>query len=358
MPTTRHAMQCYIPSRNPHNPLASHGLSGSPMKAIAVSDSGDAYRLSLVTRTIPNPGPGEILIKVAAAGINRPDILQCRGAYPPPSGVTDVPGLEVAGTVIALGRDVREFALGDPVTALLSGGGYAEYCVAAASLSFKIPQGLTLQEAAGLPEALFTVWANVFEAGGLQPGETLLVQGGGSGIGTIAIQMGRLFGARVLATAGSDEKCRACTELGAETINYRTDNFRTRIKEITDGAGVDVILDMVGGPYLADHLALLAPGGRLSIIAVQGGYKAAINLLPILSKHLLITGSTLRPRSLAEKSRLAAAIRQHVWPWIDSGQLRPIIDSRFPLAQALLAHQRMLSGKHIGKIILSVESTE
>jgi putative PIG3 family NAD(P)H quinone oxidoreductase len=272
--------------------------------------------------------------------------------------VTDVPGLEAAGTVIALGRDVRDLALGDYVTALLPGGGYAEYCVAAASMSFKIPPGLTRQEAAGLPEALFTVWANVFEAGGLKFGETLLIQGGSSGIGTVAIQMGRLFGARVLATAGSDEKCQASIELGAEAINYQTDNFKARVLEITKGAGVDVILDLVGGPYLADHLSLLAPGGRLAIIAVQGGYKAEINLLPILSKHLVITGSTLRPRSLSEKSRLAAAIRQHVWPWVESGQLRPIIDSQFPLAHVHSAHQRMLSGKHFGKIILDVETTQ
>jgi len=328
------------------------------MQAITVSGRGDAYSLSLAPSTIPSPGPDEILIRVTAAGVNRPDILQCRGVYPPPPGVTDVPGLEAAGTIIALGRDVQDLTLGDPVTALLPGGGYAEYCVAAASLTFKIPPGLTCQEAAGLPEALFTVWANVFEAGGLQPGETLLIQGGSSGIGTVAILMGRLFGARVLATAGSDEKCQACIELGAEAINYRTDNFKARVLDITNGAGIDVILDLVGGPYLADHLSLLAPGGRLAIIAVQGGYKAEINLLPILSKHLVITGSTLRPRSLAEKSRLAAAICQHVWPWVESGQLRPIIDSQFPLAQALSAHQRMLSGKHIGKIILSVESAK
>lgn len=325
------------------------------MKAIAIETPGNASVLKLIDRPLPQPGPGEVLIEVAAAGINRPDIMQRRGLYPPPPGASDIPGLEIAGRVVALGEVVQDIALGDNVCALVTGGGYAEYCLAAAPLCLPIPQGLSFVEAATLPEALFTVWSNVFERCQLQPGETLLVHGGTSGIGTTAIMLATLYGARVLATAGGPEKCNACLSLGAEAIDYRQTDFRDRVMELTCGAGVDVILDIVGGPYLARHLEILAPKGRLAIIAVQGGPKTEINLLPIMLKRLTVTGSTLRPRSLIEKSRLAEMIREQVWPWVTSGQLRPVIDSTFQLEEAALAHQRMESGQHIGKIALTLE---
>ncbi|MEY2680844.1 MAG: hypothetical protein RL661_1075 [Pseudomonadota bacterium] len=325
------------------------------MKAIAIETPGDASVLKLIDRPLPQPGPGEVLIEVAAAGINRPDIMQRRGLYPPPPGASDIPGLEIAGRVVALGEVVQGIALGDNVCALVTGGGYAEYCLAAAPLCLPIPQGLSFVEAATLPEALFTVWSNVFERCQLQPGETLLVHGGTSGIGTTAIMLATRYGARVLATAGGQEKCNACLSLGAEAIDYRQTDFRDRVMELTCGAGVDVILDIVGGPYLARHLEILAPEGRLAIIAVQGGPKTEINLLPIMLKRLTVTGSTLRPRSLIEKSRLAEMIREQVWPWVTSGQLRPVIDSTFQLEEAALAHQRMESGQHIGKIALTLE---
>jgi putative PIG3 family NAD(P)H quinone oxidoreductase len=257
--------------------------------------------------------------------------------------------------VVALGEVVQGIALGDNVCALVTGGGYAEYCLAAAPLCLPIPQGLSFIAAATLPEALFTVWSNVFERCQLQPGETLLVHGGTSGIGTTAIMLATLYGARVLATAGSPEKCNACLSLGAVAIDYRQSDLRDRVMELTGGAGVDVILDIVGGPYLARHLEILAPEGRLAIIAVQGGPKTEINLLPIMLKRLTVRGSTLRPRSLIEKSRLAEMIREQVWPWVTSGQLRPVIDSTFQLEEAALAHQRMESGQHIGKIALTLE---
>lgn len=327
----------------------------STMKAIAIEAPGDASTLTLVDRPMPRPGAGEVLIEVAAAGINRPDIMQRRGLYPPPPGASDIPGLEIAGRVVALGEVVQGIALGDNVCALVTGGGYAEYCLAEAPLCLPIPQGLSFVEAATLPEALFTVWSNVFERCHLQPGETLLVHGGTSGIGTTAIMLAKLYGARVLATAGGPEKCNACHSLGAEAIDYRQTDFSDRVMELTCGSGVDVILDIVGGPYLARHLEILAPEGRLAIIAVQGGPKTEINLLPIMLKRLTVTGSTLRPRSLIEKSRLAGMIREQVWPWVTSGQLRPVIDSTFQLEEAALAHQRMESGQHIGKIALTLE---
>jgi putative PIG3 family NAD(P)H quinone oxidoreductase len=327
----------------------------STMKAIAIDVPGDTSALTLVDRPIPRPGAGEVLIEVTAAGINRPDIMQRRGLYPPPPGASDIPGLEIAGRVVALGESVQGITLEDAVCALVTGGGYAEYCLAAAPLCLPIPQGLSFVEAATLPEALFTVWSNVFERCHLEPGETLLVHGGTSGIGTTAIMLATLYGARVLATAGGPEKCNACLSLGAEAIDYRQTDFRDRVMELTCGAGVDVILDIVGGPYLARHLEILAPEGRLAIIAVQGGPKTEINLLPIMLKRLTVTGSTLRPRSLIEKSRLAGMIREQVWPWVTSGQLRPVIDSTFQLEEAALAHQRMESGQHTGKIALTLE---
>jgi putative PIG3 family NAD(P)H quinone oxidoreductase len=327
----------------------------STMKAIAIDVPGDTSALTLVDRPIPRPGAGEVLIEVTAAGINRPDIMQRRGLYPPPPGASDIPGLEIAGRVVALGESVQGITLEDAVCALVTGGGYAEYCLAAAPLCLPIPQGLSFVEAATLPEALFTVWSNVFERCHLEPGETLLVHGGTSGIGTTAIMLATLYGARVLATAGGPEKCNACLSLGAEAIDYRQTDFRDRVMELTCGAGVDVILDIVGGPYLASHLEILAPEGRLAIIAVQGGPKTEINLLPIMLKRLTVTGSTLRPRSLIEKSRLAGMIREQVWPWVTSGQLRPVIDSTFQLEEAALAYQRMESGQHTGKIALTLE---
>ncbi len=325
------------------------------MKAIIIEAPGDTSVLALIDRPIPSPGTGEVLIQVMAAGVNRPDLMQRRGLYPPPPGASDIPGLEIAGRVVAIDGSVKDIMLGDKVCALVTGGGYAEYCLAAAELCLPIPENLSFAEAATLPEALFTVWSNVFERSHLQAGETLLVHGGTSGIGTTAIMLAKLFGARVLATAGNAEKCHVCSALGAEAIDYQQADFRDRVMELTGGTGVDVILDIVGGPYLARHLDALAPDGRLAIIAVQGGSKTEINLLPILLKRLTLTGSTLRPQRLTEKSRLARAIREKVWPWVASGHLRPLIDSIFPLKEAAKAHERMESSQHIGKIALTLE---
>lgn len=324
------------------------------MLAIAISQPGDVSVLEALESPVPQPARGEVLIQVAASGINRPDILQRRGLYPAPPGASTIPGLEVAGRVVELGEDVRTLAIGDRVCALVSGGGYAEYCLAAASLCLPVPSNLTCIQAAALPEALFTVWSNVFVRGQLKPGETLLVQGGGSGIGTTAIQLARQFGARVLATAGSEEKCAICRTLGAETVNYRETDFKDRVLELTRGKGVNLILDIVGGPYLSQHLDLLEPDGRLVIIAVQGGPKTTVNLLPILLKRLSVTGSTLRPRSLAEKAVLAEALREQVWPLLETGRIRPIIHQTFPLKAVREAHTLMESNQHIGKIVLAV----
>lgn len=323
------------------------------MKAIAIKAPGDASVLEMVERPLPCPGVGEVLIKVMAAGVNRPDLMQRRGLYPPPAGSSDIPGLEIAGKIVAVGESVEDRVPGDAVCALVTGGGYAEYCLAATPLCLTVPPRLSFVEAAALPEALFTVWSNIFDRGGLQPRETLLVHGGTSGIGTTAITLARLHGIRVLATASGPEKCEACSALGAEAIDYQRENFRDRVMSLTDGKGVDVILDIIGGPYLTRHLEILAPGGRLVIIAVQGGPKAEINLLPIMLKRLTVTGSTLRPRSLAEKAHLASTIRERIWPWVNSGKLRPVIDSIFGLEDAAKAHQRMESSQHIGKIVLT-----
>ena len=323
------------------------------MKAIAIKAPGDASVLEMVERPLPCPGVGEVLIKVMAAGVNRPDLMQRRGLYPPPPGASDIPGLEIAGKIVAVGESVEDRAPGDAVCALVTGGGYAEYCLAATPLCLTVPQRLSFVEAAALPEALFTVWSNMFDRGGLQPGETLLVHGGTSGIGTTAIMLARFHGIRVLATASGPEKCEACSALGAEAIDYQRENFRDRVMSLTDGKGVDVILDIIGGPYLTRHLEILAPEGRLVIIAVQGGPKAELNLLPIMLKRLTVTGSTLRPRGLAEKAHLASTIRERIWPWVSSGKLRPVIDSTFGLEEAAKAHQRMESSQHIGKIVLT-----
>ena len=324
------------------------------MTAIEIARPGGPEVLHICSRRVPPPGPGEALIKVAAAGVNRPDLVQRRGLYPPPPGASDIPGLEIAGEIVALGKGVRELAVGERVCALVTGGGYAEYCAAAAPLCLPIPLGLSLTEAAALPEACFTVWTNVFDRGGLKAGERFLVHGGAGGIGTAAIQLAREFGASVFATAGGPEKCAFCERLGASAIDYNREDFLERVRTLTAGQGVDLILDMIGGPYLQRNLDSLAPDGRLVLIAVQGGPKADINLLPVFLKRLSITGSTLRPRSVAEKAAIAAALRERVWPLLEAGRIKPLVHATFPLADAAEAHRLMESGRHVGKIVLTV----
>lgn len=325
------------------------------MTAVEIAQPGGPEGLQVRARPVPIPGPGEVLIKVAAAGVNGPDLMQRRGFYPPPPGAPDIPGLEIAGVVVAMGEGVRELATGERVCALVTGGGYAEYCVAAAPLCLPIPRGLSLIEAAALPETFFTVWTNVFDRGGLKAGERFLVHGGSGGIGTTAIQMAREFGALVFATAGGSEKCAFCERLGASPIDYKQEDFVDRIRILTAGQGVNLILDMIGGPYLQRNLNSLAPDGRLVLIAVQGGPKTDINLLPIFLKRLTITGSTLRPRSVAEKAAIAVALREKVWPRLEAGRVKPIVHAVFPLTEAAEAHRLMESGRHIGKIVLTVE---
>ena len=306
-------------------------------------------------RPDPVPGPGEVLIRVAGAGVNRPDILQRIGLYPPPRGASDLPGLEVSGTVAALGREVQGLRVDDRVCALVAGGGYATLCAAPAPQCLPKPTTVDLVSAAGIPEACFTVWTNVFERGRLRAGETLLVHGGTSGIGTTAIQLAVARGVTVLATAGSDEKCRACEDLGAQqAINYRTADFVEAVRELTDGRGVDVVLDVVGGSYVARNLTALAVDGRLVQIGLMGGEPAAeIDLRLVLGRRLTITGSTLRPRTVEEKGRIAAALRTEVWPLFERGAIRPVIDRVLPLVQAAEAHRVMEAGNHIGKIVLA-----
>jgi NADPH2:quinone reductase len=324
------------------------------MNSMEIAAFGGPEMLRLCRRPKPVPAAGEVLIKVAAAGVNRPDAMQRRGHYPPPPGASDIPGLEIAGEVVALGEGVAEPKLGDRVCALVTGGGYAEYCLAAAPLCLPIPNGLDPIRAAALPETFFTVWTNVFERGRLQAGERFLVHGGGSGIGTTAIQLARALGASVFTTAGSPEKCRVCEELGAVAINYREQDFVGAIKARTGGEGVDLILDIIGGDYLQRNLACLAVDGRLVQIAVQGGPKSEINLLPIMLKRLTITGSTLRSRSVAEKAAIAVALKSRVWPLLQAGQIRPVIHAVFSFDDAPQAHRLMESSQHIGKIVLKV----
>ena len=320
------------------------------MTVIEIAAAGGPDVLRTASRPVPTPGAGEVLIEVAAAGVNRPDVMQRQGKYPPPPGVTDIPGLEVAGRVTALGPDMADLRVGDQVCALVSGGGYAEHCVAPAPQCLPVPTGLSLTEAAAIPETYFTVWTNVFERGGLQPGETLLVHGGASGIGTTAIQLARAFGARVLATAGSEAKCRACERLGAErAIDYKSEDFVAAVKQATEGRGADVILDMVAGDYIPRDVEALAKDGRIVVIALQRGAKTELNLLPLMQRRLWITGSTLRPRSVAEKGAIARALREKVWPLLEAGRCKPVIDSTFPLAQAADAHRRIESGEHVGR---------
>jgi NADPH:quinone reductase len=322
---------------------------------IEIREPGGPEVLVLAERPLPVPGPGEVVIKVAAAGVNRPDVAQRQGKYPPPPGASDIPGLEVAGAITAIGSDVREWSVGDRVCALLAGGGYAEYCAAPAPQCLPIPPRLSEIEAAAIPETFFTVWTNVFERGRLASGESLLVQGGASGIGTTAIQLAHARGARVFATAGSAEKCAACVRLGAErAINYHEEDFVAIARAATDGRGVDVILDMVGGDYFPRHLDLLAPDGRLVQIATLGGPKAQIFLPAVMQRRLTITGSTLRARSVAEKGAIAARLRAEVWPLLDAGRVRPVLFKTFPLREAAAAHRLMESGAHIGKIVLTL----
>ena len=324
------------------------------MQAIAISEPGGPE--VLVPKQIPTPeaGAGDVLIKVAAAGINRPDVMQRIGLYPPPPGAPDTPGLEVSGTIAAIGPDVSGFSVGDRVCALVSGGGYAEYCVAPAPQTLPVPDGLDMVAAAGVPETFFTVWSNLFDRAQLQPSESFLVHGGTSGIGTTAIQLAHAFGAKVLTTAGSDDKCAVCRELGADrAINYRSEDFVSVAKEFTGGKGVDVILDMVGGDYAARNIDCMAEDGRLVYIAFLEGFKVQMNLMPIMLKRLTLTGSTLRPRSIAEKAAIAEALREKVWPLLAQGKIKPVIDSTFSLSDAAKAHARM-DAAHIGKIILTV----
>jgi len=326
------------------------------MKAIAIRQPGGPEVLGLVEREAPQPAPGELLIAVRASGVNRPDVLQRKGLYPPPPGASDLPGLEVAGTVV--GGDPAELAaagwrLGDRVCALVNGGGYAERCAVPIGQCLPLPAGLSEVEAAALPETLFTVWQNVFEIARLQPGETLLVQGGASGIGVAAIQLAKALGSAVIATAGSDDKCAACVELGADhAVNYRTQDFEAEVRRISGGRGVDVILDMVAGDYIERELRCLVDDGRLAVIAVQGGTAAAFDAGLLLRRRLTITGSTLRPRSAPYKARLAQALRARVWPLLESGRVRPVIHAVLPAAQAAGAHALMESGAHVGKIVL------
>jgi len=327
------------------------------MKAVEIVAPGGPEALRLTERPDPAAGAGEALIRVAAAGVNRPDVLQRRGLYPVPPGVTDIPGLEVAGTIVDGDGDALAaagLAIGDRVCALVAGGGYAQLCVAPVGQCLPVPDAFTDVEAASLPETFFTVWSNVFERGRLQGGETLLVHGGTSGIGVTAIQLGKAFGVTVIVTAGSDEKCAACRALGADhAINYRSSDFVAEARRLTDGRGVDVILDMVAGDYVGRGLQCLAEDGRLVIIAVQGGVQSQIDAGAVLRRRLTITGSTLRPRPVAFKAAIARALRVQVWPRLAAGEIRPVVHAVFPAEQAAKAHALMESGNHVGKLVLT-----
>ena len=327
------------------------------MKVIEITSFGAPEVLCMAERAMPVPGVAELLIRVAASGINRPDLLQRKGSYPAPAGASDLPGLEVAGVIEqgdASELAVAGFKVGDRVCALVTGGGYAEYCVAPIAQCLPVPKGLTDIEAASLPETFFTVWSNVFDRGGLKAGETLLIQGGSSGIGVTAIQLAKAIGATVIVTAGSDEKCAACVELGADhAINYKTHDFQTEVSRITGGLGVNVILDMVAGSYVAKEVESLSEDGRLVIIAVQGGVQAEINAGLVLRRRLTITGSTLRARSVAFKHAIAQSCLEHVWPLIEQGHIRAIVNATFAAQDAAQAHALMESHQHVGKIVLT-----
>jgi putative PIG3 family NAD(P)H quinone oxidoreductase len=310
-----------------------------------------------VERPTPVPAAGEVLIRVAAAGVNRPDVFQRRGRYAPPPGASDIPGLEVSGVIETLGAGVAEWRIGDAVCALVTGGGYAEYCVAPAPQCLPVPRGMAIATAGAIPETFFTVWTNVFQRGRLQPDESILVHGGSSGIGTTAIQLAKAMGSRVFATAGSTEKCAACERLGAERcINYRSEEFVTAVQSLTGGRGVDVILDMIGGDYFARNIDALAVEGRLVEIATLHGVKAEVNIQTMMGRRLTITGSTLRPRPVADKAAIASELRQQVWPLLESGAVKPIIHATFPLREAAEAHRVMESSAHIGKLLLVTDN--
>jgi NADPH:quinone reductase len=326
------------------------------MNAIDPAEAGGPEVLELVRRPVPKPDPGEVLLRVAAAGVNRPDVLQRRGFYPPPPGAPSIPGLEVAGEIVAAGEGVGPELIGQPVCALVAGGGYAEYCVAPAGQCLPVPEALSMVEAAAMPETLFTVWTNLFERAFAKEGEWALVHGGTSGIGTMAIALAGLFGLKMIVTCGSDEKCRRAEALGAlHAINYRDQDFVAEAKRLTDGAGVNIVLDMVGGDYLPRNLECLAEEGRHVSIAVQRGAKAELLIPQLMQRRLTLTGSTLRPRPAAFKSLVADELAASVWPFVEQGRLRPVIHAVFPLAEAAEAHRLMEAGEHVGKIVLEVE---
>ena len=330
-------------------------MNAQTMTAVEIREPGPPQVLRAVSRPVPSVGPGEVLIQVAAAGVNRPDVLQRKGLYPPPPGVTDIPGLEVAGEVVRLGEGVSQPVLGEKVCALVAGGGYAQYVNAPAVQCLPAPPTLTLEQSAVLPETFFTVWLNVFERARLKSGETLLVHGGASGIGTTAILLGKAFDARVIVTAGTAQKCAACRELGADVaINYREGDFVEATLRATDGKGADVILDMVGGDYVPRNTAAAALEGRIAVIATQGGNKAELDLRALMVKRLTISASTLRPQPVVNKGRIADALKEKVWPLFETRGLKPVIHSRFPLADAAGAHRLMESDTHIGKIALTL----
>jgi len=325
------------------------------MTVIGISKPGGPEVLLPETRAVPVPGPGEILVKVHAAGVNRPDVAQRSGSYPPPPGASDLPGLEISGEVVALGSDVRKHKLGDKVMSLVAGGGYAQYCIAQDAQAMTVPPALSMLEAGATAETLMTVWHNVFERGGLQPGETLLIHGGSSGIGTMATQLAKAFGSKVIVTVGSKDKAEACLKLGADrAINYKTEDFVAEVKAATGGAGANVILDMVGGDYVERNYDAAAMDGRIVQIAFLGGPKTTINFTKLMVKRLHHTGSTLRPRSNADKAAMVAAIEAKVMPLFREGRIKPLMDSTFPLEKAVDAHRRMETSEHIGKIVLVV----
>ncbi len=326
------------------------------MTVIEIAAPGGPDELKPKRRPLPTPGDGEVLVRVAAAGVNRPDVMQRQGRYPPPPGASDLPGLEIAGEIVALGPLVSGLKLGDQVTALLAGGGYAEYAVAAAPLCLPVPSGISMVEAAAIPETFFTVWTNLFDRGRCRAGDTVLIHGGSSGIGTTAIQLAAAWGARVFATAGSADKVRACEKLGAvRGINYHEEDFVEVLRAATGGAGVDITLDMVAGSYVARNLEIAALEGRVVVISLLGGARAEVNMGLILTKRLTLTGSTLRSRTVAQKAAVAAAVRQNIWPLLAAGRVRPVVHATFPLAQASLAHRLMETSNHIGKIVLTTE---
>jgi NADPH2:quinone reductase len=325
------------------------------MKAIHIDNPGNDYRLAVADTSRPQPGPGEVLIEVVGAGLNNADLLQARGKYPPPPGASEILGMEVSGTIAALGDGVADFRLGEKVCALLTGGGYAQYALANAGCGLPVPDGIDLTEATGLPEACFTAWTNIIDTGRLQPGETLLVHGGSSGIGSMAIQIFAARGHRVFATAGSPQKCAACVSFGAaRAIDYHKEDFVDSVRDETGGKGVDVILDMVGGSYIQRNITAAAPWGRIVNIAYQDGPVAEVNFAPVLGKRLTLAATTLRGRTAAEKTAIRDALRREVWPLLAAGRIKPVIDRIFPLEQAQNAHLAMAGGGHIGKILLSL----